>query len=294
MLRRVLSRPLVLPHTRLCVRFVHKFDPPDLDTPLDTTYLPSANKIFLPYAPPTPQAWVHNRSFEKQHIVDLCPDTFDSPIRKDIVHRVVQWEIAASKRQTHYVPKKGEINKTTKKISPQKGMGRARHGSRYSNIFKGTGGKSFGPRGPRDHSYNMPEKVQNFGMRCALTAKHQEGNVFVLDHTMMESHKTSYFTDHFKYWGLHRPVMLYSEGELDANFILGCRNLYWFDLYPQHEVPLYEIVRHHEVIITEAALGPLQERLTRVRNPIEYVCPPLEELIAAGEVTVTVPQQQDA
>lgn len=267
------------------MRFVHKFDPPDLETPLDTTYLPGPGKVFLPYEVPTPQSWVYNTNFEKVEIQNLDPLVFNVEVRKDIVHRVVHWERMAARRETHYVANRSEINKTTRKIAPQKGRGKARHGDRYANIFKG-GGKAFGPRGPRDTSHSLQRKVVNLGMKCALSAKYRENNLFILEDTMMDSHKTTNFVEHFQKWGVHRPLLLYAEGELDANFILGVRNLYWFNLYAEHEAPIYEVIRHHEVIITKAALGPLQERLTRITNPVSYVCPPLEELIAAGEITV--------
>lgn len=271
-------------------RAVHKFANPDLTTPVDDTFLPGPGKVFLPYVPPTLEAWVHNVQFDRVGITELEHDVFNAPMRKDIVHRVVEWERAAARRETHWTPNRSEINKTGKKILPQKGSGRARHRDRYAPIFI-SGGKSFGPRGPRDYSYSLPKKVVNFGLRTALTAKFAEGNLFILDSPTMESYKTAYFKETFAKWGVHRPLMLYAEDELDPNFILGARNVRWFNMYPADQVPLFEILRHHELIITQAALAQTQERLLRSNHRINFVCPPLDELIATGEIQPVVSQQ---
>jgi large subunit ribosomal protein L4 len=269
-------------------RFLHKFDVPDPNIPVDTTFIPAPGKVFLPYVVPTFEASVHNLNFEEVEKVVLNPDVFNAPLRKDIVHRVVEWERAASRRVTHWIPNRVEINKTGKKIWPQKGSGRARHRDRYVAIFPG-GGKSFGPKGPRDYSYRLQQKVVEFGHRIAMTAKYQEGNFFILDQPTIDSHKTKDFVNAFQKWGVHRPLLLYEEDEMDPNFILGVRNLKYFNLYPAHQAPLFEIIRHHELIFTKSALMSTQERLTRLNPKINFVCPPLQELIAAGEIKVTAP-----
>jgi len=278
----VLRRPNVVG-----IRFLHKFAEPDLKTPIDTTFLPGPGKVFLPYVEPTFESPIHNIYFENVGTTPLNHDVFNAPIRKDIVHRVVEWERAAARRETHWVANRSEMNKSGAKISPQKGQGRARHRDRYAPIFR-AGGKAFAPRGPRDYSYRLQQKVVDFGHRIALTAKLSEGNLYILDSPTIDSHKTQHFTETFEPWGLHRPLLLYNEDEIDPNFILGVRNLKWFNLYPADQVPLYEILRHHELIITQAALESTQERLTRLNEKIKFVAPTLDELIEAGEITPTV------
>lgn len=277
-------RRLVRKESTCGLRFLHKFDDPDLHTPIDTTYLPGPNKVFLPYEVPKLEADVHNLDFEVVGRVELHNDVFNAPFRKDIVHRVVEWERAAARRETHWLPNRSEINKTGAKIYNQKGTGRARHRDRYAPIFLG-GGKSFGPRGPRDYSYRLQDKVVRFGHRIGLTAKLLEGNFFVLDETRLDSHKTVDFLEKFKKWQLHRPLLLYNEDELDPNLALAARSLKWFNLYPADQAPLFEILRHHEVILTRSALASTQERLAQENTRIRFVCPPLDELIATGEIT---------
>ena len=58
---------------------------------------------------------------------------------------------------------------------PQKGTGRARHGSIRSPLFKG-GGKTFGPRGPKSYFYILSDQKRALGLRVALSVKYAQVN----------------------------------------------------------------------------------------------------------------------
>lgn len=53
---------------------------------------------------------------------------------------------------------------------PQKGMGRARHGSIRSPLFKG-GGVAHGPRSPATHFYMLPFYQRVLGLTSTLSIK---------------------------------------------------------------------------------------------------------------------------
>jgi len=54
------------------------------------------------------------------------------------------------RRGTAATKQRGDVSYSTKKVRPQKGLGRSRQGARTSNIWKG-GAVAFGPE-PRDFS----------------------------------------------------------------------------------------------------------------------------------------------
>ena len=74
---------------------------------------------------------------------------------------------------------RGEVSGGRRKPRPQKKTGRSRQGSIRSPIWKG-GGANFGPR-PRSHAHKLPRNVQLLGMKCALSAKCNEGRMVVVD-----------------------------------------------------------------------------------------------------------------
>src|SRR5690554_8080271 len=69
--------------------------------------------------------------------------TLDLPEpRESILHEVVTWQLAKRRRGTAATQTRGMMTGSTAKIYPQKGTGRARHGSRKAPIFVG-GGTTF-------------------------------------------------------------------------------------------------------------------------------------------------------
>uniref|UniRef100_A0A453N2P5 Large ribosomal subunit protein uL4m n=1 Tax=Aegilops tauschii subsp. strangulata TaxID=200361 RepID=A0A453N2P5_AEGTS len=74
-------------------------------------------------------ARVTNFHNEDKGFMVLDGDVFDVPIRKDIVHRVVRWQLAKRQQGTHSTKTISEVSGTGRKPYKQKGTGRARHGT---------------------------------------------------------------------------------------------------------------------------------------------------------------------
>src|ERR671930_369969 len=111
--------------------------------------------------------------------IDLAEEVFGLPIRRDILARMVNWQLAKRRAGTHKTKGISEIQGTTKKPWRQKGTGRARQGSLRSPQFRG-GAVIFGPV-VRSHEYGLQKKVRRLGLRCALSAKAAEGKLVILD-----------------------------------------------------------------------------------------------------------------
>jgi large subunit ribosomal protein L4 len=85
--------------------------------------------------------------------IELPDAIFGIEPRKDILHRVVRWQLARKQQGTHSVLTRSEVSYSTKKIYRQKGTGGARHGSRRAPIFR-KGGVYKGPT-PRSHEHKV-------------------------------------------------------------------------------------------------------------------------------------------
>ena len=72
----------------------------------------------------------------KSGMLELPDSVFGLEPRKDILHRVVVWQLAKRQQGSHSVITRSESSYSTKKIYRQKGTGGARHGSRRSPIFR--------------------------------------------------------------------------------------------------------------------------------------------------------------
>jgi len=95
--------------------------------------------------------------------IDLDDAVFGLEPRRDILHRMVRWQLAKRQAGTHATLGKSDVSYSTKKIYRQKGTGGARHGSRKAPIFR-KGGTYKGPV-PRSHAHDLTKKFRALGLR---------------------------------------------------------------------------------------------------------------------------------
>lgn len=189
---------------------------------------------------------------------ELSDAVFAAPVRRDILHRVVTWQLAKRRAGTHKVKTRGEVSGSTAKIYRQKGTGRARHGSKRANIFR-SGGIVFGPT-PRDHSIDLNKKMRRMGLRCALSAKAGAGQLIVLDQAALAEPRTKLMTDVLAKLGLGNALFVVA-GEPERNFSLAARNLPTVGLLSQEGANVYDILRRDMLVLTQDAAKLLEERL---------------------------------
>ena len=202
------------------------------------------------------------------------------PIRTDILHRVVVWQLAKRRQGTHKTKSRSEVKGGGKKPWPQKGLGRARAGSIRSPIFR-HGGHCH-PKRPRDYSYGkktnqtnfifpfssqffflflvLPKQVKRIGLANALTTKHQQGNLFILDSIEIEKPKTklllskvaNFEGNSFLIVGpetISKNLQL-SSSTLPNVHVLSCRGL-----------NVYDLLRRDVIIMSKEAVEWLQNKL---------------------------------
>jgi large subunit ribosomal protein L4 len=190
--------------------------------------------------------------------VEVSPYVFGLEVRVDILHRMVQWQRAKKQAGTHKTKTISEISGTTAKPFKQKGTGRARQGSRRATQFVG-GQTVFGPV-VRSHAHKLTKKFRLLGLRTALSAKHAEGALVILDNTAFDSSKTSMLSRKVAELGWEHPLII--DVAPDANFVRAANNLKHFDVLPTVGINVLDVLRHKELVLTKAALASLEERLS--------------------------------
>ncbi len=191
--------------------------------------------------------------------IDLADEVFGLPVvRRDILARVINWQLAKRRAGTHKTKQVGEISGTTKKPWAQKGTGRARQGSLRSPQFRG-GAVIFGPV-VRDHGFGLQKKIRQLGLKTALTAKQKEGKLIVLDKASVNEPKTGALAKQFAALGW-TSVLIIDGPELDQNFARAARNLPGIDVLPQQGANVYDIMRRDTLIVTRDAVQHLEARL---------------------------------
>ena len=113
---------------------------------------------------------------------ELPDELFGVSPRRDIIARVVQWQLMKRRAGTHKVKGVSDVSGTTRKPFKQKGTGQARQGSLRSAQFRG-GGIIFGPV-VRSHATDLPKKVRKLALKTALSAKLAEGKLIIIENAI--------------------------------------------------------------------------------------------------------------
>lgn len=195
--------------------------------------------------------------------IDLDDSVFGVEVRKDLLHRVVVYQLAKRRGGNHKTKGISEISGTGKKPWAQKGTGRARAGSIRRPQDRG-GAVIFGPV-VRSHAIDVPKKLRQHALKCALSSKIADGKVIVLDEAKSKDHKTKTMAIALKDLGIKSAVIICGE-ELDANFARAVNNIPNIDVLPVQGANVYDILRRDVLVITKEAIEKLVGRLSSTSN----------------------------
>jgi len=200
------------------------------------------------------------RNLDNQEVgdIELADAVFGLPVRRDILARVVNWQLAKRRAGTHKAKGVSDISGTSKKPYKQKGTGRARQGSLRSPQFRG-GAVIFGPV-VRSHAFDLQKKVRRLGLKTALSAKQAEGKLIVIDAAKLDEAKTKALRTRFDALGWS-SVLIIDGTTLDEGFARAARNLPRVDVLPQQGANVYDILRRDTLVLTRDGAEQLEARL---------------------------------
>ena len=194
----------------------------------------------------------------KSGSIDLPEGIFGIEPRKDILHRVVRWQLAKRQQGTHSVLTRSEVSYSTRKIYRQKGTGGARHGSRRAPIFR-KGGVYKGPT-PRSREHGLNKKFRALGLKHALSAKLAAGELVVIEKAELKEAKTKLLASVLAAFGWKKTLIV--DGlEVNKNLSRAARNIKSLDVLPTAGLNVYDILRRNTLVLTRAAVEALEERL---------------------------------
>ena len=196
---------------------------------------------------------------KKAGSIDLADGVFGSEVRKDIISRMVNWQLARRRSGNHKTKNVSEIQGTTAKPWNQKGTGRARAGTVRATQFRG-GSTVFGPI-VRDHSHKLPRKVRQMAMRSALSSKQADGKLIILQDATLDAPKTKDLAVKLSVLGWSN-VLIVTGAEVDSNLARAAANIANVDVLPQQGANVYDIIRRDTLVLTKDAAEHLQERLS--------------------------------
>jgi len=178
----------------------------------------------------------------------------------DLVYQVVRAKMLNKKRPLASTKDRAEVAGSGKKPWPQKGTGRARHGSVRSPIWRG-GGVTFGPRKERNYKKGVTKKMANAALSMVFQKKLQEKEIKQVDSITLEEYKTKYFSRWLKdLTKADSASTIVVSGKDTALLKRAGRNIPGVTVRGPEDIDVLDLLSHRYCIITSDASKRLMAR----------------------------------
>ena len=188
--------------------------------------------------------------------IDLSDSVFQRQVNEDAIYYAVTNELANMRVGTASTKTRGEVQGSTAKPWPQKGMGRARAGRRRSPVWVG-GGIVFGPK-PRDYSYRVPKKLKRLAYKSILSLKVKNEQLKIVEDFTVESGKTRDLAGILKNLvdGQRTVIVLKDD---DAMIKRAGANIPWLRFLSYNRLRAHDLFYGRNILVLETAAGKLGE-----------------------------------
>ena len=204
---------------------------------------------------------VKNRQGEEVGTVAIDEADFGGTVRDEVLREAILMYERARRVGTVATKTRSQVKGSGAKPWRQKGTGRARAGSRSSPIWRG-GGVVFGPQ-PRQFTNTMPRKALRAARKSAFLAKFH-GATTVIDELAVAEPRTREVAAALKALGIDRSCLIAIDS-YNPTLWRSARNIPGVSMKPVDEINAYDLLRHHRLLITRAALDRLVESLRQAR-----------------------------
>ncbi|MGB9757260.1 MAG: 50S ribosomal protein L4 [Candidatus Bipolaricaulaceae bacterium] len=193
--------------------------------------------------------------------VELPPEIFGVEVSLDLLWRAVRTHLANRRQGTASTKDRGEVSGGGRKPWPQKHTGRARHGSIRSPLWR-HGGVTFGPK-PRDWDLDLPKKMRRKALKCALSARAKEGQVWLIDRLGFQKPRTKEALALLSRLGLpEKTLVVVAPEEYQVPVYKSFSNIPGVECHRADLLTAYEVLAHEAVLLTERAVEALARRLS--------------------------------
>ena len=194
--------------------------------------------------------------------VNLNGDVFGVEPNIHVMHLALKRQLNNARQGSACTKTRAEVRGGGRKPWKQKGTGRARAGSLRSPLFAG-GGVIFGPK-PRDYATSLPQKARKLALKSALSAK-LEATIVVKDFSELTEVKTKHMVKVLADLKAEGKILIIADtrAEENKNLELSARNLPNVKLLLPSNLNVKDLIEAQTIIVTEAAVSELTERLAK-------------------------------
>lgn len=182
---------------------------------------------------------------------DLDPAVFGIEPNVAVMHQVVTAQLANRRSGTQATKTRAEVSGGGAKPWKQKGTGRARQGTIRAPHWRG-GGVALGPK-PRSYAQSTPKKMVRLALRSALSDRHAEQKVVVVESWGWDTPSTKSAAAAIKALGLDGKILVVLNRDEEAIW-KSFRNLPDVHVLDIGELNTYDVLASDWVVFTAATL----------------------------------------
>ena len=190
--------------------------------------------------------------------VKVSDETFGQEYKEALVHQVVTACLAGARAGTAQQKSRSDVSGGGIKPWRQKGTGRARAGTIRSPIWTG-GGATFASR-PRDYTQKINRKMYRAAMRSILSELVRQERLVAVESIGVDAPKTKELAGKLAEMGLDKVLIVTDAA--DDNLYLAARNLPGVAVCDVASADPVSLIGFDKVLMTTAALGKIEERLS--------------------------------
>jgi large subunit ribosomal protein L4 len=132
----------------------------------------------------------------------------------------------------------------------------ARAGNKKSSLRRG-GGITFGPK-PRSYQQDMPKKMRQLALRCALSAKTRDEELKILEELTLDQPKTKQMAGILVALGINSTALIVTDTP-EENIIKSARNLAGIKTMPANILSVVDILSYKMLLMTEPAVRKAEQ-----------------------------------
>ena len=182
--------------------------------------------------------------------VKVADEVFGAEFNEPLVHQVLTSYLANGRAATKSLKNRSAVRGGGKKPWRQKGLGRARAGTRSSPIWRG-GGVTFA-NNQRTFARKVNRKMYRGALRSILSELVRQERLICIDELKITAAKTKAALEVLKELGLEEVLIV--TDSISEELHLSTRNLAQVAVIDTHEVSPYSLIGFERVLITKTAL----------------------------------------
>ncbi|PZC85114.1 hypothetical protein B5X24_HaOG202878 [Helicoverpa armigera] len=210
------------------------------------------------------EVWIENLDTieeQKLGLFELHPSVYAAPPRVDIIHQNVVWQRKIRFVSWAHTKTRAEVRGGGRKPWPQKGLGRARHGSIRSPLWRG-GGVAHGPRSGKSHFFMLPFHVRIHGLTTTLSAKLAQDDLHIVKDLELPTDEPEYLTELIEKRNWGPSVLLVDDTDYaPRNITAAVDTLGHVNIMPVYGLNVYSMLKHDTLVLTLAAAEKIESRI---------------------------------